>query len=164
MNVEGVNTCLHAVRHITMDDDAANAFKELYEEIDKLLYQPIGVPIVKNLEAVKSDSMNSALVLKDEDIDELIEYSKKFVEKTKNEIGFPKSKQLQEHGVQCARSERKSNKKLNTPPRWINGGKDKESAGTNCATAIRIIKRIPKPQIKVNLLFSQTNFIMGCNQ
>ncbi|XP_062557118.1 uncharacterized protein LOC134221976 [Armigeres subalbatus] len=137
-----------------MDDEATEAFKDLYREIDKLYYPSVNAPISRI--GICGDSVHdkSEFVFRDEDVDDLIAYSKKFVEKTKNEIGLSEIVHSHEHGVQCVRSEKKSNKKVNTPPKWIGGNKTKESAGANCATAIQIIKKVPKMQTKLVTLNS----------
>ncbi|XP_055546309.1 uncharacterized protein LOC129730770 [Wyeomyia smithii] len=126
-----------------MDEEMKTTFKDFYEEIDRLCYFPVKCssfePVVERnvVDSVPAD------VIKETDVDELIEYSKKFVEKIKSDIRKD-LKRFDEQAVQCSRTENKRNKKLNTPPKWTaNRQKQKQVAETNRATAIRIIKRIP---------------------
>lgn len=123
------------------------AFKEIYDEIDRLSYVPVEGANLEPLDCKivrKCDDHQRGDFLRDENVEELIQYSKKFVEQTRNEllpaVGF---RDVQEHAVQCVRSEKKCNKKLNTPPKWATSGGQKEAAATNRATAIRIVKKIP---------------------
>ncbi|KAL9697921.1 hypothetical protein quinque_001362 [Culex quinquefasciatus] len=123
------------------------AFKEIYDEIDRLSYVPVEGANLEPLDCKivrKCDDHQRGDFLRDEDVEELLQYSKKFVEQTRNEllpaVGF---RDVQEHAVQCVRSEKKCNKKLNTPPKWATSGGQKEAAATNRATAIRIVKKIP---------------------
>ncbi|XP_058818258.1 uncharacterized protein LOC131681469 [Topomyia yanbarensis] len=131
-----------------MDQDTAALFKKLYDEIDRLSYQSvceINFEKSENVAETVATIPKSCEILQDCDIDELIEYSKKFVEKTRNEFG-DNAKHYEEHAVQCSRNNKKLNKKLNTPPKWVNNSQKE----TNRATAIRIIKRIPETTSVVN--------------
>ncbi|XP_058448732.1 uncharacterized protein LOC131428704 [Malaya genurostris] len=125
-----------------MDQDTANAFKSLYDEIDRLTYHAVSDINFEKFTSAPDVNPRPGEILQICDIDELIEYSKKFVDKTKNEL-HTNSKCYEEQAVQCSRSDKKLNKKINTPPKWINSNQ-KHSTRTNQVTAIRIVKRIPK--------------------